>query len=344
MTREQIDKLISGGEFPEATGHRELIETHISWVILCDDPALPTGGFVYKIKKPIKYSFLDFSTVERRKYFCEKELQLNQRFAKDIYLEVLPIHLVNGRFKIGGNSGMAIEYALKMRKLNSKRRMDILLKQNKVGPQDIKYLSKWIADFHKKAAVIYGKDVLDLKEKFNDLEAEKRFISEELGSESAKMIDNALMVSDIFFEKHKKLMKDRLRLGFFRDCHGDLHSRNIFLLPEPQPFDCLEFNDDYRQIDVLNEVAFLCMDLDAFGKKELSDLCIRFYNINFSTMRTAEEYQLFIFYKGYRANVRAKVNSLRAISAKSDTIKTKALQEVEKYLKLMNSYMNSLNI
>ncbi|AKA34279.1 hypothetical protein [Flagellimonas lutaonensis] len=336
MTQGQIDKLISEREFPEATDHCELVETHISWVILCDD-------FVYKVKKPIKYSFLDFSTVERRKHFCERELQLNQRFAKDIYLGVLPVYQVNGHFKIGGDFGAPIDYTLKMRKLDPKMRMDKLLKQGRVSEEHIKNLAEWIENFHKKAAVIREKDVLDIKEKFNDLVAEKQFISEQLGFDSAKTIDRAVIVSDGFFDKHEKLLKDRLRSGFFRDCHGDLHSRNIFLLPGPQPFDCLEFNDDYRQIDVLNEVAFLCMDLDAHDKNELSELCIGHYNLHFPAMRNDEERQLFTYYKCYRANVRAKVNSLRAKSAYNNADQKKTLLEVQKYLDLMEDYLKSFS-
>lgn len=337
MTRNQIDSLLKEGEFPEVTGPRELIETHISWVILCDQ-------FVYKIKKPIKYSFLDFSTIAKRKQLCEKELQLNQRFAKDIYLEVLPIHLEKGCYSIGGHLGRPIDYVLKMRKLDPQKRMDVLLKEEKVTSEHIKQLAQWIANFHKRATIVYNKDVLEVKEMFNDLAGEKAFLSEYLHSDSSRIIDFAINASERFLDKHQTLLNNRLRSGLFRDCHGDLHSRNIFLTPDPQPFDCLEFNDDYRQIDVLNEVAFLCMDLDAFGRKELSNLCIQQYNLYFPAIRTQEERKLFMYYKGYRANVRAKVNSLRARSALDKDNRKKALAEVTKYLGLMETYLQSLEI
>ena len=149
-------------------------------------------------------------------------------------------------------------------------------------------------------------------------------------------------VSDSFIEKSKDLLAARLREGFYRDCHGDLHSRNIFLLPAPVPFDCIEFNDDFRQIDVLNEVAFLCMDLDAFDRKDLSDLFVDDYNHFFPAIRTSEERNLFIYYKSYRANVRAKVNSLRAKSAANKTDENRALADAEKYLQLMDHYLKSV--
>lgn len=337
MTHEQIVKLISEGTFPEITGQRQLVETHISWVILCDE-------FVYKIKKPIKYSFLDFCTLERRKYYCQRELELNQRFAKDIYLDVLPIQKANGSFKIGANKGTPIDYALKMRKLDPERRLDKLLKKDKVRTEHIINLALWIANFHKKSPIIHKKNVFDVKEKFNDLAAEKNFVSEHLGVAYAKIIDRAIETSDKFLHKNETLLKDRLKAGFSRDCHGDLHTRNIFMLPAPQPFDCLEFNDDYRHIDVLNEVAFLCMDLDAFEKYALSDLCIRHYNLHFPTMRTEEERQLFVYYKAYRANVRAKVNSIRTRSELDEIKKQKAQAETSKYLGIMEGYLQSLHI
>lgn len=138
------------------------------------------------------------------------------------------------------------------------------------------------------------------------------------------------------------MLEHRLKAGYFRDCHGDLHSRNIFLLPDPQPFDCIEFNDDYRHIDVLNEIAFLCMDLDAFGRHDLSELFFNSYNNLFPTAETKEDYLLFVYYKSYRSNIRAKVNSLRARSAINEAQQLLALKEAERYLRLMNSYINEL--
>ena len=337
MRKEEIDKLLIYGKFPEPTRQRKLVETHISWVILCDD-------FVYKIKKPIKYSFLDFSTFELRKHFCERELELNRRFSKNIYLEVLPIYELQGHFIIGVKEGTLVDYALKMRKIDPEKQMDVLVAEGKVDEKDIKNLAKRIVDFHKSTKIIQKKNVLDISEKFNDLGLEKEFLSKHLGSKYGRSIDRAIKASDTFLQKNKKLLLDRSSTGFFRDCHGDLHTRNIFLLPEPQPFDCIEFNDDFREIDVLNEVAFLCMDLDALGRNDLSDLFIDAYNLLFPVMRTEAERKLFVYYKSYRANVRAKVNSLRAESASEESERSKALIEVKKYLDLMENYSQTLDI
>jgi hypothetical protein len=337
MTIEQINKLLLNGKFPDTTGQRELIETHISWVIVCDQ-------FVYKIKKPVYYSFLDFSTLELRKLFCQREIELNKRLTDHVYIDVQPVVEWQDSYIIGGNEGTKIDYAVKMHKLDRNKQMDILLLQQKVTGHNMQQLAEKIAFFHKKAAIIYKKDILDIQEKFNDLEGESAFLGGQLGKKCSDSIKLAIEISDAFMEKNKELLHARLKAGFFRDCHGDLHSRNIFLLPEPVPFDCIEFNDDFRQIDVLNEVAFLCMDLDAFGRQDLSALFIDYYNNFFPAMKTKEDRSLFIYYKSYRANIRAKVNSLRAKSAAEEDEKTKAISAAEKYLALMESYMRSLEI
>ena len=334
MTKDQINKLISEGEFPEIRGQRELIETHISWVIVCDQ-------FVYKIKKPIQYSFLDFSTLTLRKHFCEREIELNRRLTDNIYLDVQPICEWRGGLIIGSKEGTIIDYAVRMYKLDKEKQMDILLLENKVTETDIRKLAEKIAFFHKNTDIIYKKNFLDVQEKFNDLGTEKEFLVEQLDMNCSNIISHAIETSDTFIAKNKGLLAARLKAGFFRDCHGDLHSRNIFLLPSPQPFDCIEFNDDFRQIDVLNEVAFLCMDLDAFGRQDLADLFVNYYNHFFPAMITDEDKSLFIYYKGYRANIRAKVNSLRARGTMDNGGKIKALSAADKYLHLMDSYIKS---
>ena len=224
MTKEQINKLILEGEFPENAGRPDLIETHISWVLVCD-------RYVYKIKKPIQYSFLDFSTVQKRRYFCEREVELNRRLTDNIYLDVLPIREISGRFLMDGEAGDVIDYAVRMRKMDRDKQMDVLLVNNKVTTTDIRNLAERIAAFHKNTDIVYQKNFLDVQEKFNDLGAEKDFLHEYLNRNNYTIICQAIDTSNVFMERNKKLLADRLKAGFFRDCHGDLHSRNIFLLP-----------------------------------------------------------------------------------------------------------------
>lgn len=337
MTKEQINELLLKGQFGEYLGLPVMIETHISWVFICDQ-------FVYKIKKPIQYSFLDFSSLEKRKYFCQREIELNNRLTEEIYFDVQPIRTIAGRHLIGGKNGEVIDYAVRMKKMDPLKQMDVLLMNNKVTGAHIQNLAERIAIFHKKTDIIFQKDILDVQKKFDDLGEESDYLSEHLNANSKTIISNAIATSYAFVQKNKALLDSRLKAGFFRDCHGDLHSRNIFLLPYPQPFDCIEFNDDFRQIDVLNEIAFLCMDLDAFGREDLSDLFLTSYNRLFPSMKTEDDRKLFVYYKSYRSNIRAKVNSLRARNANDDAQRIAALKEADKYLHLMDVYMKELEI
>jgi aminoglycoside phosphotransferase family enzyme len=334
MVATDINELVQKG-IPAGFGKAELVETHISWVIVCHE-------FVFKIKKPIRYSFLDFSSLKKRLYYCQREIQLNRRLTSDMYLDVMDIRRTNERIVLGGSDGEIIDYAIKMRKQDRGKQMDVLLKNDEVTVEDIQRLADRIASFHKNSKPITDVDPMGIRQKFNDLGAEAVFLKEQLGSWSSDLINASLQKSEFFIHENKELLHARLSDGFFRDGHGDLHSRNIFLLPEPVIFDCIEFNDSYRQIDVLNEVAFLCMDLDAFGKVELSNQFINHYNKLFPAMQTVAERKLFTYYKCYRANIRAKVNSLRARSADSVAVRQKALDETVRYLRLMEKYLVQL--
>lgn len=332
MTHEQIHKLVSIGEFPESTNRPELIETHISWVLICKH-------YVYKLKKPIQYLFLDFSTVEKRKYYCEREVELNKRFSDDMYIDVLPVRETEDSFFIGGEKGSIIDYAVRMVKQDNNEQMNVLLLNNEVVFSDVLHLAEIIAAFHERAAIIYKVDLNNILNTFKEINNERTYLSQHLSANTSEIISHAISVSDSFIKKNQELLLLRLVEGFYRDGHGDLHTRNIFLNQgEPKLFDCIEFNDAFRQIDVLNDIAFLCMDLDAFGRQDMSDLFLSYYNRLFPCMNTHDEYLLYVYYKSYRANVRAQVNSLRAKDAKDESSRKKALSEANKYLLLLNDY------
>lgn len=334
MDRVQIDKLMNSLQCHQLEGMPELIETHISWVII-------GTRYVYKIKKPVRFSFVDFSTLERRKFYCHREILLNRRLTSGIYLDVQAIYKVGDDLIIGGNDGELVDYAVRMNRVDNERQMDKLLLHQQVTPDDIRHLAGKIAAFHELADIVPQKNLASLRFDFNDLNYQQEFLIEKLGDNIGKIITRSVAASDQYLEKNIFFIAKRLEQGFFRDCHGDLHSGNIFLLEEPQPFDCLEFNDELRHIDVLNEVAFLCMDLEVYNQKNLADLFLATYNSRFKAISNGEEEELFIYYKSYRANIRAKVHCIRARGAEDKTLQQE-LSSCRKYLLMMDEYLQLL--
>ncbi len=300
MNSGQIHKLAQEGEWRNSPLNAKVVETHISWVLLARD-------FVFKIKKPVKFSFLDFSSLERRKHYCEREIELNSRLT-DIYLDVVPITFPDAIYEIGESSGKALEYAVRMKRQDSALEMDKMLKAGKVQDPHIEKLAKIMAGFHDRAEMIKEPfDIEKMQADFNDiLTVQKKGEAETTG-----VIKKAVEYSNRFLNKHRKLIEDRVAGGFRRDLHGDFHSGNIFLTKNPIVFDCIEFNDTLRYVDILDELAFFCMDLEAHGQKALSDKFLSFYQAETHRNSSDRELELFNYYKLYRANVRAKVNLLK---------------------------------
>jgi aminoglycoside phosphotransferase family enzyme len=317
---------------PEPT----LLETHISWVILAGDHA-------YKIKKPVKFDFLDFSTLPKRKYYCEREFLLNKRLAGDMYIAVVAIYKHAGTFRLQADQGELADYAVKMKRMDSTRELDTLIQQKQpVSKQDMTNLARKIARFHQHAQVIHTHPAMDkLKLAFNDINSVKNTADQFFGPSYSALITQAISVSDAFLEQQEFLFIERASQGDIRDVHGDLHTGNIFLYEDPVIFDCLEFNDQLRQMDVLNEVAFLCMDLEAWERQDLSTLFFENY-VRFAAINDIDRYMpLFNYYKTYCANIRAKVALLNTAGS-SMPLPEQKKQAALRYLNLLSHYLTKL--
>lgn len=271
----------------------KIIETHISWVIL-------TGTFAYKIKKPVNLGFQDFTTLEKRKYYCEEEVVLNQRLAPSLYLGVVPII---------DEKGTPIEYAIKMHEFPQESLLSTLAKRSNLTLPIIDSIATQMAAFHEQAARCdptesYGspEDVLSpVQENFKvlrELDAGKPYLSN-IAKIEAWANEQA--------HRYGTLLQKRKDNGFIRACHGDLHLGNIVLIDnQPLIFDCIEFNEAFRWTDVMGDTAFLAMDLDLFG---LHDLSHYFVNRYAELTLDYEGILLLRFYQCYRAMVRAKVSA-----------------------------------
>jgi aminoglycoside phosphotransferase family enzyme len=307
-------------------------ETLLSWIVVGKE-------YTYKIKKPIKYTFVDYSTLDRRKVYCLQEFYLNRRLAADMYVGVVPVTKSADKIRFDGH-GTLIDYAVKMKTMDDNRLMSTLLDKNEVTSDQITRLGKGIAQFHKGTRVIYSHAKFSLLDKFNDLSTCIDYVSDYVSADVCQLAREDIDRFAKFSLQYEHRLKERAKRGFIRDCHGDLHSGNIYLLDEPVPFDCIEFDNELREIDVLNEVAFLCMDLECHNNAELSQLFFETYNSIFPVVLTSEDEILFMLYKAYRANVRAKVNILNAKSTTDDEIRQQMIETAVRFLRAMRTYLN----
>lgn len=331
MSEDEVKELAHDGLFDGKPILGSLEETHISWVILSRRRA-------FKIKKPFKLPFLDFSTLRLRKKFCERELELNQRFSH-IYLSVLPISKTNHQWNMGGE-GRPKDYAVVMRRMNGAKKMDVMLRSSEVRPERIKNLAREIAQFHTTSKKIFTPFDLSLaQDTFNDIDMIHDAVKTFLGQSYVKLISQSKDWSDAFLIRHQYRFQQRIESGFKRDVHGDLHSGNIFLYQKPVLFDCIEFNDQYRQIDTLYEIAFLCMELEFYREKSLADYLLKEYLNLFRCLENQEDESIFTYFKCLRANVRAKVHGLQLRQAHTAEVRKQQTTELKKYLELMRAYV-----
>jgi aminoglycoside phosphotransferase family enzyme/predicted kinase len=277
--------------------HVELIETHISWVFLA-------GDWVYKVKKPVDLGFLDFTTLERRRFFCEEEVRLNQRLTQDVYVGVVELKGA-GRLRLGG-PGPLREVAVKMRRLPHDRMLDVLVREGRAEPPLLEEIGRIVARFHAAAPTggeidaLGGLDTVCANWDEN-FEQTASFGPEVLPDEWRR---DLRAWGDAFLEREAGRFTERVAAGRSRDCHGDLQAQHVCCTEPIQIFDCIEFNHRFRYGDVAGEIAFLAMDLTRLGR---DDLAMRFVNAYLEESGDYAAVPLLDFYSAYRAFVRGKV-------------------------------------
>ncbi len=308
-----------------------LLQTHISYVAL-------TGTFAYKVKKPVNFGFLDFSTLDKRKYFCDEEMRLNKRLCPEIYLDVLPITQTDKNLELNGK-GTIVEYALKMKEFPQKYIMTDLLKQGKITEETIDHLCAILIDFYTTQEP--SEDIT----KYGELSAVKQNIDENF-DQTKPMINVTIPkenysylkeASARFFERKKQVFESRMKEGYIHDCHGDLHSGNIVVAHDAiHIFDCIEFNDRFRFCDVASDIGFLAMDLDFLNHPYLSSYFIQQYVKKSGDIGI---YEVLNFYKSYRAYVRGKIHGFQLNDPHIDPAKKKDIIETaRKYFDLSSYY------
>jgi len=297
-----------------------------------------TGDYVYKVKKPVDLGYLDYTTLEKRHFFCHQELELNRRLCPDAYLAVVPIVEEKGRLRIEGQ-GKAIEYAVKMKQLPHNRMMDVLLPQGQVTQEMVARVAERLVSFHQKAKTnqkiaAFGKlDIIRQNTDENFAQTEK-YIGISIAPAEYRRIKN---YTDDFMQSNASLFDKRIREGRVRDCHGDLHAAHICFIDGICIYDCIEFNDRFRYSDVTSEIAFLAMDLDRYQRPDLSKHLVNTY---VELSHDEELLKLLNFYKCYRAYVRGKVESFKLDDPYiPEEEKAKVLTVAQSYFELAESYV-----
>ncbi len=303
------DRLRHRSAFPDQDGSPVVVhETHISWIFLA-------GEFAYKVKKPVKTDFLDYSTLENRERLCREELRLDRRFSAGLYLDVVPITRQDGHLRVDGR-GETVEWAVKMRRFAEDALLSHRLDQDRVSEQDVADLAFQVATFHEQT------ERSDLRHRWGSAEIVLADAMDNLRSLEAACLpgisadlDRLNQWTRDFFDAHQTLFSQRLENGFIRECHGDMHLANVIQWRGVMtPFDGIEFNDRYRWIDVLSDAAFVSMDFAARGRPDLGRSFINAY-----LEKTGDHGSLPIlrWYLVYRALVRAKVSAMRVGESKT---------------------------
>lgn len=329
-----ISALLEQSCFDHPAEDRQLIETHISWVILA-------GEFVYKIKKPVNLGFLDFSTLEKRRFCCEEELRLNRRLAPEIYLALTAIGGTPEQPKLNASEGV-FEYAVKMRRFPQEAQLDRIQQRGELTAEMIDAFARMAAMFHATA------DKVDSTHDFGTAQqvwqpVEENFTQIREHLPDSRWDDRLDLLERWCREKYQALLPllhQRKQNGFIREGHGDLHLRNLAWVNDKAiAFDCIEFNPALRWIDVMSDIAFLVMDLRERGEAHLAQ---RFLNTYLEISGDYEGLPLLSFYIFYRAMVRAKVAAIRSgQQAISDQERKQAEEEFAAYLDFAESCAQS---
>jgi len=330
--RALIDFLLDSRNYPERTRAVSHLETHISHVFVGD-------RFVYKVKKPVNFGFLDFSTLRKRHFFCEQEVLLNSRLAKGIYLGVVPLYRSGGGFSFASEGdGRPVEYAVKMKRIPLDRLLFKLIGEGRPLYGSLEDVGRTLAGFHEGIVPYRGarfggvESVIAATEE--NFEQIRPYTALTVGRKTLASIER---YTRTFITGHRARFTERKKNGFIRDGHGDLHCQHVCLEHPPVIFDCIEFNRGFRTIDILEDIAFLFMDLEYRGRFDLS---ARLHKAYFARLPKALDEELLRFYKVYRAVVRGKVEGFAARGVEDASERERAVARARDYFGLAGHYIS----
>jgi len=338
MHHSLLESLLKPSAYAEPVSSVIMLQTHVSWILLTDYHA-------WKIKKPVNFGFLDFSTIEKRRFYCQEEVRLNRRLCPDIYEGVIELRETSDGGVAFHGYGRVIDYAVRMKRLPADKMLDRLVDNNEVGLEEMRALARVIADFHRSS------DTSSAISEYGNLE-HIRFNWQENFAQVIQFENSTLPLRErklltdwihSFMQEHETLFQDRVNNGYIRECNGDIHLENICFADSGMCiFDCIEFNERFRCCDTASDIAFLLMDLDLHERRDLAEELLSTYQ-NITGDTTLGD--LIDFYKIYRAFVRGKVESFRLNdSGISEEEKEIAFKKAIKYFRLALGYIQRLSL
>ncbi|MDP2241991.1 MAG: hypothetical protein Q8K18_17790 [Burkholderiales bacterium] len=314
--------------YPVRPAAVEVIETHMSWVFLSDE-------FVYKLKKPVRYEFLDFSTVEARRRNCEREVQLNRRLAAGVYCGVVPLVMhSNGRLQLGGE-GPVVDWLVQMRRLPAHRMLDAAICSKTVSNDDIVRLSRVLTGFYRRSDPVAVSTSGYRKRFEDDIRANHAALAQPQFELPSSQLEYLVRAQFDFMDERGTLLELRARENRIIDAHGDLRPEHICLTPEPVIIDCLEFKREYRLLDPADELAYLAMECERLGAAAFGNQILQQY---LAATGDVPPDALIWFYKAFRACLRAKI-AIWHITDHQVRDTNKWRQRAIDYLELADAYV-----
>ncbi|UCD08148.1 MAG: hypothetical protein JSU79_07265 [Dehalococcoidales bacterium] len=317
--------------YPGTPSDIKLVQTSTSYIFL-------TGDFAYKIKKPVDPGYLDYTTLDKRHFYCKREVSLNRRLCPDIYLDTVSITEGKDGLSVEGK-GKTLEYAVKMKQMPSESMLSTILVTDGISRSVMHDIARKLAEFHEKAATSetisdYGDIEFILTGTEENFIDSIRYLSKTISQKSYRAIKD---YTNGFIENNTELFYERIADGKIRDCHGDLRVKHVCVADDIYIFDCIEFNDSLRYTDVASEVAFLAMDLDWYGRTDLSR---NFVDAYISITGDEDLNDILNFYKCYRAYYRGRIESTKLdIPDITESQASEITETAGKYFELAESYI-----
>jgi aminoglycoside phosphotransferase family enzyme len=326
--REKVSHLTRPESYPEKSAAVEVVQTHMSVVFLTDQ-------YAWKLKKPVRYDFLDFSTLAARRADCEEELRLNRRLARDVYLEIVPLTVTSqGALRLGGD-GEVVEWLVKMRRIPARWMLDDAIRRGNVARQDVRRFALVLADFYRHAEPV-ALDAAHYRQRLErDVRANREGLSPPEFSMPADLVQSIEKRQLAVLAREAPLFDARVAQRRIVECHGDLRPEHICLGPEPLVIDCLEFNLEWRRLDPVDELSYLAMECEHSGAGWIGEVVFETYR---EVTGDDPPIALVHFHKAYRAAVRAKLSAWHLRDHPDPADQGKWIARAQRYLELADRY------